>query len=253
MTRPGAQVISAATDPAEIARHQLLTGGVCVMAPAQLRRSLGADDDAWRRFTAHWDELAPDRYAAELGTRRLRRYGHFSFVPAQGIAKLLPHRTFLQPDDSNPLYVEKDRHFEPLTPTFAEDPLLYALLRLLGRVATALDSADNWSAKVTPFRVLASSGDKGEPTPEGLHRDGVTLVTSLLIARRNAEGGQSVVCDPQGRRLVTITLAAPGSLLLGDDRRTMHGVSPIRPRDPARPAQRDVLVITFAPRQSPPR
>jgi hypothetical protein len=36
-------------------------------------------------------------------------------------------------------------------------------------------------------------------------------------------------------------------MLLGDDRRTLHGVSPIRPLDPTRPARRDVLVITFAP------
>jgi hypothetical protein len=35
-------------------------------------------------------------------------------------------------------------------------------------------------------------------------------------------------------------------LLLGDDRRTLHGVSPIRPISGSRPAQRDVLVITFA-------
>jgi hypothetical protein len=27
----------------------------------------------------------------------------------------------------------------------------------------------------------------------------------------------------------------------------LHGVSPLRPRDTSRPAQRDVLVITFAP------
>jgi hypothetical protein len=80
-----------------------------------------------------------------------------------------------------------------------------------------------------------------------MHRDGVTLVTSLLIQRRNAVGGESSVVDIDGNPLMTTTLAEPGTLLLGDDRRTLHGVSPIRPVDPAQPAQRDVLVITFAP------
>ncbi|MGH3542052.1 MAG: 2OG-Fe dioxygenase family protein, partial [Mycobacterium sp.] len=37
-----------------------------------------------------------------------------------------------------------------------------------------------------------------------------------------------------------------GSLLMGDDRRTVHGVSPIRTLDGSAPALRDVLVITFA-------
>ena len=53
--------------------------------------------------------------------------------------------------------------------------------------------------------------------------------------------------DVDGRQLLTTTMSEPGTLLLGDDRRTVHGVSPIRALDPAEPARRDVLVITFAP------
>ncbi len=82
--------------------------------------------------------------------------------------------------------------------------------------------------------------------PEGLHRDGVTLVSSLLIDRRNTVGGESSVVDLTGRPLLTTTLARPGTLLLGDDRRTVHGVSPIRPFDNTARALPDVRVITFA-------
>jgi hypothetical protein len=239
--------IATHTDPVELARQQLMSVGACLMAPVDLNTCLGVDEDAWTRFSAYWDDLAPDPYAAELGTRRLRRYGHFRFTPADGVAKLLPHHAFVQPEDSNPLYVQTDRQFEPLTDAFVKDPLLQQILRMLGRVATALDDVAAWNVKVTPFRVLAAAYDKGQPTPEGLHRDGVTLVTSLLIRRRNAVGGESSVFDMDGNRLVATTLAEPGTLLLGDDRRTLHGVSPIRPIEPAEPAQRDVLVITFAP------
>lgn len=90
----------------------------------------------WTRFAAHWDDLTPDRYAAELGTRRLRRFGHFLFSPADGVVTPMAHSAFVQPEDSNPLYVEQDRHFEPLTDAFAKDPLLERILRLLGRLAT---------------------------------------------------------------------------------------------------------------------
>ncbi len=138
-----------------------------------------------------------------------------------------------------------DRHFDPLTEAFVTDPVLRSVLRLLGDVATCLDEAAEWSVKVHPFRVIASADGEGQPTPEGIHRDGVTLVSSLLIGRRNASGGESSVFDPDGRQLLAATLREPATLLLGDDRRTLHGVSPIRPLDPSEPACRDVLVVTL--------
>jgi len=200
----------------------------------------------WARFATHWDDLAPDRYAAEMGVQRLRRYGLYSF--ADGIVAPLPNNVFVQPQNSNPLYIDRDRHFEPLTEAFTCDPLLPKLLSLLGRFAACLDDVPEWVVKVHPFRVLASADGVGQPTPEGMHRDGVTLVTSLLVGRGNAVGGESSVFDLAGRRLLTATLAEPGTLMVGDDRNTVHGVSPIRPVNPAEPAVRDVLVITFAPR-----
>lgn len=204
-----------------------------------LTRTLGVHREDWVRFGRHWDELAPDPYAAELGIERLAGTG----VGRQ--VRPLASQEFRQPERSNPLYVGRDRVFEPLTETFAEDPLLRELLRVLGRLAAALDDDIEWDVKVHPFRTQ-STGDDGYPTPEGIHRDGVTMVSSLLFTPRNALGGESTVRDTAGRQLLATTLDEPGTLLVGDDRRTVHGVSPIRPIDDSGPAQRDVLVITFA-------
>jgi hypothetical protein len=223
----------------------LSTVGAAVIRPAAFGACIGVPDDAWRVFGAHWDDLAVDTYAAERGTRRLRRYGHFLF--GDGAARLMSHDTFLQPHDSNPLYVGRQRHFQPLTDAFAKDPVLHAVLAMLGRIAITMDHRLAFSVKVTPFRVMATADRPGQPAPEGLHRDGVTLVTSLLINRCNAEGGESSVFDLNGDPLLSTTLSQPGTMLLGDDRRTLHAVSPIRPADRRRPATRDVLVITFAP------
>jgi hypothetical protein len=236
-----------------IAQHPLATDGIYLMTPAELNSRLGVAPEAWRKFGRHWDELGADPYAAELGTRRLRRYGHLLFTPANGTIEPMPHDTFVQPDDSNPLYVGRDRRFEPLTDAFTEEPLLQHYLRLLSLMATMLDDLAHWSVKVTPFRVLAWTDGGGEPTPEGLHRDGVTLVTSLLIGRDNADGGESSVVDMDGRQRLTVTLQEPGTLLMSDDRRSLHGVSPICPRDLSLPARRDVLVVTFAPWRPPDR
>jgi hypothetical protein len=245
-----ARILSTHADPVAGAAQQLVSAGVSLMPSFDLTRSLGAGREVWTRFGRHWEHLVPDPYAAELGIRRLRRYGHFAF--RDGVARRMPTGAFAQPDDSNHLYVGRDRDFAPLTDAFAEDPVLHGLMKLLGRVADSLDEVAEWDVKVHPFRIQSLADDpeaaEAHPTPEGMHRDGVTLVSSLLVGRRNAIGGESSVCDLSGRPLLSATLAEPGTLLLGDDRRTLHGVTPIRPIDGFGPAQRDVLVVTFASR-----
>ncbi|MEU3609806.1 2OG-Fe dioxygenase family protein [Streptomyces sp. NPDC035033] len=218
------------------------------MDPADVARCLGTGVQEWRRLAAHWDALVVDPYAAETGTRRLRRYGHFLLSSATGAIETMPHDVFVQPQDSNPLYVDVDRRFEPLTEEFRAGPVPAALIRMLGRVAAGLDDAGEWTVKMHPFRVVARADGEGRPTPEGRHKDGVTLVTSLLVGRENVTGGRSTVYDADGAELVSVTLDQPGTLLLSDDRATWHSVSPIRPLDPARPGHRDVLVTTLAAR-----
>ncbi|WP_245171493.1 2OG-Fe dioxygenase family protein [Streptomyces decoyicus] len=62
---------------------------------------------------------------------------------------------------------------------------------------------------------------------------------------RPGAGAPSSLRD--GPELLSATLDEPASLLLSDDRHTLHGVSPIRPLNPSRPARRDVLVTTLTP------
>ena len=221
--------------------------GAQVMPAADLRRRLGCGDAQWARFAAHWDELAPDDYAAGSGTHRMRRYGQFELTD-DGTRRPLPHQPFRQPTDTNRLFPDQSRDFAPLTGAFAADPVLAALLELLAECASVIEHADRWHVHVHPFRVLGAGDSLGEATPEGRHQDGVTLVSSLLIARRNATGGRSSVFAQDGREILGITLSEPGTLLLGDDRRTWHSVGPIRPVEADGTAVRDVLVTTLTAR-----
>ncbi len=229
------------------ARESLAATGAHLMHAAAVKAYFGTGEEEWARFATHWEDLSQDRYAAERGTCRLRRYGQFTLTPATGELTQLPDTPFVQPDRSNPLYVDIDRHFARLTDAFVAEPLLRSIVALLGHVGGALDSAACWIAQVHPFRVVARAGGEGQPTPEGRHRDGVTLVSSLLVGRNNATGGRSTVFAADGPELLSTTLTEPASLLLSDDRRTLHAVSPIRPLDPSRPAHRDVLVTTLIP------
>ncbi|UNS97310.1 2OG-Fe dioxygenase family protein [Streptomyces tubbatahanensis] len=239
----GAQTEKSAGEVAE-ARQALLSRRAHVMRPATLSRCVGADETDWSRFASHWEDLEADGYAARHGTRRLRRYGHF-LLDRTGVLRPMPHLAFAQPEETNRLHVGEDRHFAPLTDAFVADPLFTSLTRMLGQLATCLHDADEWSVKVHPFRVVASADADGQPTPEGRHRDGVTLVTSLMIGRENAVGGQSTVTEPDGTRVLATTLHERGTLLLGDDRATWHEVDPVRPADGIHPARRDVLVTTL--------
>jgi hypothetical protein len=235
----------------EDARKALVSDGAHVIPAAVMTSCLGVQKEAWERFRTHWNELSTDTYVANRGVRRLRRYGLFSLTSATEQISLLPQGSFVQPEDSNPLYIGVERTFEPLTASFMADPLFHAVLRLLRQVATALDDPPVWNVHVHPFRVVASAEAEGLPTPEGRHRDGVTLVSSLLVGRQNAVGGESSVFDPEGRLLLATMLIEPGALLLGDDRRTLHSVSPVHPVDRSHLAYRDVLVVTFAPGSKP--
>lgn len=242
---------TAVDDVMALAREAITLSGAHVLPGGDVRQRLGADDAAWCRFAAHWDRLEPDPYAARSGTERRRRYGRFTVGRRAG-READPVDEFRQPRDSNRLFVTEGRRFAPLTDDFVADPVLDGVVGLLGELAATLEDPPYWVVHVHPFRVLGSADSAGDATPEGRHQDGVTLVSSLLVERENATGGTSTVVDGEGREILRTTLAEPGALLVGDDRRTWHGVDPIEPVDPAAPARRDVLVVTFMPPEGAP-
>jgi hypothetical protein len=73
----------------------------------------------------------------------------------------------------------------------------------------------------------------------------VDHVLVLLVGRRNVQSGMTTIHDLDGRTLGSFTLTEPLDAALVDDRRVMHGVTPVEPVDPREPGFRDVLVVTF--------
>jgi hypothetical protein len=102
-----------------------------------------------------------------------------------------------------------------------------------------------WHIEAHQFRIEARGGQAGQPTPEGMHRDGVDYVLVLLIDRRNIQSGMTSIRGADGRDLGSFTLAEPFDAAWVDDHRVMHGVTPVEPIDPMQPGCRDVLVVTF--------
>ena len=74
---------------------------------------------------------------------------------------------------------------------------------------------------------------------------GVDYVLVLLVGRRNIASGVTSINRLDGQPLGHFTLTDPFDSALVDDTRVAHGVTPVEAIDPALPAYRDVLVVTF--------
>ncbi|KZC42026.1 MULTISPECIES: 2OG-Fe dioxygenase family protein [Rhodanobacter] len=199
----------------------------------------------WPAFVASWNELAPDTYLAASGRHRGRRHATFS-VDANGGIRREAHQPHYQSLKYNPLQGDIQRWFEPVLPAIADGASLHRMLAFCHDCFGALAPAvSHWHVEVHQFRIEARADEAGEPTPEGVHRDGVDYVLVLLIDRENIERGTTTIHAPDGRELGSFTLAHAFDAALVDDHRVFHGVTPVTPLNPQQPAHRDVLVVTF--------
>ena len=238
----------AAPDDAAIAVRHLARDGFGFVAGAAMRRIVeAAGGSDWDGYAASWADLAPDRFMADGGTYRKRRFACFA-ATAGGLTPK-PAQPHFQTRDNNPLNGGVARLFEPVRDTIAFHPMNRAVMAACLHVFAAATPAERrpaaWHVEMHQFRIEARPGESGRPTPEGLHRDGVDWVLVMMVRRENVADGASTIADAERRPLRTETLTDPFDASLVDDHRVLHGVSPVTPLDPGRPAFRDVLVVTF--------
>jgi hypothetical protein len=199
----------------------------------------------WESFAASWNRLELDTYMADGGRYRRRRHAVFSAKPGSAIAREA-HQPHYQSLDYNPLHGGVARWFEPIAPDVANGPTLQTVLGFCRQLFESLAPASrSWRIEVHQFRIEARGDEAGRPTPEGLHRDGVDYVLVLLVNRQNIISGTTSIHALDGRTLGQFTLTEPFDAALVDDARVAHGVTAVEPVDAAKPAYRDVLVVTF--------
>lgn len=199
----------------------------------------------WDAFAATWNSLEPDNYLASVGLHRRRRFAVFSTTPDGGIARQA-HQPHYQSRDYNTLQGGIERWFEPVLPEAAGSASLGTILRfcvaLFGPLAPQVAQ---WHIELHQFRIEARSDAPGQPTPEGVHRDGVDYVLVLLVDRHNIASGTTTIHSSDGSLLGSFTLTQPLDAALVDDARVFHGVTAVEPLDSDAVAYRDVLVVTL--------
>ena len=199
----------------------------------------------WQTFAESWNRLELDTYMADGGRYRKRRHAMYLADADGGIVRQ-PHQPHYQTVDYNPLNGGIARWFEPVEDEIGRCASLRTILAFCRSLFETLSPAvRSWHVQVHQFRIEARSDERGRPSPEGVHRDGVDYVLVLLINRRNIASGMTTIHALDGRQLGHFTLTNAFDAALVDDGRVAHGVTPVAPIDPKSAAYRDVLVVTF--------
>jgi hypothetical protein len=221
--------------------------GFVHLSAGDLLDRLGSEARAgWSNFAKSWEDLGPDRYMADGGRYRRRRHATLRVAGSHVSEK--PRQPHYQSRDYNPLNGDIERWFEPVDAATLGSPVLASILDLcclpFVRASNRPDE-QAWHVEVHQFRIETSASEMGQPTPEGMHRDGVDWVFVMLVDRQNVREGVTRIGATDGTPLGEFTLAQPGDAVLLDDHRIVHDVTPIRAVDPDRPAWRDALVVTW--------
>ncbi len=214
-------------------------------SPALAMRDLmgaGALAD-WQGFADSWGDLGIDRYMADGGRYRRRRFA--VFAADTGGWQRKAHQPHYQSRDYNPLNGGIARWFDPITEATAAHPAFVAILDAARTIFDALAHRPDWHVEVHQFRIEAGADAPGQPSPEGMHRDGVDYVLVLLVGRHNVASGVTSIHAGDRSERGRFTLTEPLDAAWVDDWRVLHGVTPIVAVDARAPAHRDVLVVTF--------
>ena len=236
-------------------RESIEREGFAFVPAAALRPLLGSPESLadWPQFAASWNHLELDTQLPEGHRYRRRRHATLSARAGESAFRLEAHQAHYQSLDYNPLVGGVERWFEPMRAEILGGATFRAVMDFCLRLFGSLSRADDWHIECHQFRIEARPGAAGQPTPEGVHRDGVDYVLVMLVSRINIESGTTTVHDAQGNLLGSFTLSAPFDSALVDDARVRHGVTAVHPIDASKPAHRDVLVVTFRAQKKGPR
>jgi hypothetical protein len=172
---------------------------------------------------------------------RFRRLSKFQFTSDDGFVTV-PHGSFVQSSDYNPLVGDVERQFDDLNEDLIHCHTFQSLLRSFRDMCTLRPGSH---IGVHQIRTTCSPDSVGEVVPEGIHQDGADFVCIYVVDRDNIEGAETFVYnDKQGDSTVFHKVLNPGEMVLLNDRKFYHYTSSIRPAR-AGTGRRDVFVLTY--------
>ena len=204
--------------------------------------------DDWKTFAESWGRLPVDRYMKNGDTYRQRRFCKYAVDASKAKTTVieLDDFGFYQSRAINAYAGGLRREFAPVEPDIRKNRIVREIIQtsLHAILDCGRSLPKTWNVYVHQIRINCSRKAVGQPTPEGLHRDGHDFIGMHLIDRVGVEGGISSICGIDGQPLMTVTLRHRMDGFLIDDRALRHGVSQITPFI-AETGHRDMLIIDY--------
>lgn len=183
-------------------------------------------------------ELLPvDKYLRS-GARR-RRFSWFAGSPQNPVR--LPHKLFYQTEkyEGRP---DIHREYDEIDTSVFSHSSFRNILECFVTV-TKVNMA-NTPIEVHQIRVSCGDHIQGNPSPEGVHRDGCHFLGIFVVNRQGVEGGEnSIHLTKEGDPIFQETLT-PGQFLFCDDEMVMHHAAPVTLAKGHQLAHRDIFVFT---------
>ncbi|MFG2890720.1 2OG-Fe dioxygenase family protein [Streptomyces sp. NPDC048248] len=210
---------------------------------------LRAGDD-WDKFSQFWEGLPLDPHMGDGGTYRRRKHSVVSYVVDDGTIRPVDQDGFLQSKEINRLNGGITRRFEPIEQALLDTSVFRRMLaHFVARIAETTPDGEPVAPvrriNLHQHRIVATEKELGNPTPEGIHRDGVAHIVMMLVARKGITGGVSTLYDNAESPVLTHTLSKPGDYIFLDDRTGLHSVSPVRVAPSTMEGYRDMFFLEF--------
>lgn len=200
----------------------------------------------WNLLRNSWNYLTNDKYMKNDDSYRKRAIGKFLYDTEIRSLSLLDDTTFYQKREINSYVGGVERTFSPMSHNVASNLILHELIKISLDIFLEYKFINNryWNVYVHQFRIEARNGILGNPSPEGIHRDGHTFISMHMINKVNVLGGVSKIYDKNKIGIKEVTLSKPLESILLDDNEMFHDVSPIELKSDSY-GFRDVMVIDY--------
>jgi hypothetical protein len=199
------------------------------------------------KILPYFANLPVDAYLE--GDYRFRRFSNFEISDRQ--VTQLPHARFFQSKAYNSVLGDVVREYPELEDDLIHLPAFHAIVLEFFEFCKRCSTSKQ--VGVHQIRITANSLQKGNPAPEGIHRDGVDLVGIFCVDRTNIQGGETHLYKSQKKSNPAFAKVLNSSeLLIVNDRELFHFTSPIQAAIPEG-GSRDVFVFTCPSIPYPPQ
>jgi hypothetical protein len=202
------------------------------------------------QFISSWDNLQIDKFMADSGKYRMRRYGRFTYDQAKNFLINQKEVNYFQARGYNNLNGDKIRSFASLSSGMVNNKLLHYLIRFhFEKLPLTMEQSkiNLWQVGIHQIRIIATPGAVGKPTPEGIHKDGELYTVQHIIKRKNVTGGAMRVFDNDKELVDSWEQENLFDTVYIKDEAGYHDVTPIISADGKTEGIRDILLIDFHP------